>query len=498
MVWDSGEDTTVTGIGNYWDGRTTGYGAAIPGTVNGWTNQVSPNLGPDDYVSNVDETFEGWTGGGSLKVEHRFNDLTLMALSAYRKGQFRINRDLDFSPQPQASLKLFQTDEQFSQEFQLSSAANSRLKWTTGLYYFNLKSAYPDILVDLSNSVNLIALTSKSTQRAKSVAAYAQGTYEIFDRTNLTLGGRYTQERRKEEDSRTTVDFVGIPFLGIPPSTTLIVPPDSKFTDENFTYRVSLDHRFTEQLLAYASVNTGFKSGGYNTNNPGSPPFNPETLTAYEVGFKSDLLDQRLRVNLAGFYYDYKDMQVQRVATGALQIINGPKSRIYGVDADFTAVFSPEFSVTGGFAWLDTKFKNFEPPKGCPEGRLDPNGIVAIPVNENGNCSGNQVPFAADFTGSLAANYTKDLGPGSLLMSANVYYNGGYFSGPDNVIKSDSYSLFNATLKWAARAGYSVALEGRNLTDKRAFLGGGSQTNGTFTGGYVEPRRVSVVFEYQF
>ncbi len=483
ILWKPGPDTRITAIGNYWDGRNrAGYSVGAPGTVNGWTGRVNPDLG---YDTDTDLNFEldGWTAGGSLKIEHDMGDIRFMSLTAYRKANLRIDRDLDFTPSNVAILDLLQTDKQFSQELQLSSIGSSRLKWTAGVFYFNLTSAYPRILVDLSNSVNAAAITIDATQQGKSGAVYGQATYEITDGTNLTLGGRYTSERREEKNSSQFIDPVGI-------SGFLIPVADRRRTDSKFTYRVSLDHRFSDELLAYASVNTGFKSGGYNTNSPGEPAFKPESLTAYEVGLKSDLFDRRLRINLAGFYYDYKDLQVQRTGTFALIVFNGAKARIYGVDADVTASLTDNLTLTSGFALIDTKFKSFE---GCPIAQ-PMGGIPQV----TGSCTGNDVPFAAKFTASGALNYTREVASGELQASGNIYYNSGYFFESDNVLRQARYAKLGASLKWTSKDGYSISIVGRNLTDRRTLASAGSQSNGNLTSTWADPRTFSVILGMQF
>ncbi|MDX3910851.1 MAG: TonB-dependent receptor [Sphingobium sp.] len=484
LFWEPGDNTTVTAVGNYWDGRNhLGTGVVLPGTFNAWTGQQAPDYGKNDYSANIDEALNGWTAGGSLKIEHDMGGVRLMSLSAFRKVNFEITRDLDYSPQSVASLALLQTDKHFSQELQLSSIGNSPFKWVAGVFYFNLKSAYPAILVDLSGSVNAAAIAINATQRAKSWAGYAQGTYELAEGTNLTLGGRYTTERRSEVNSSQEIRIVNGPVIPI-------AYPDRSVTANKFTYRASLDHRLSEALMVYTSTTTGFKSGGYNTNAPGDPSFKPEELTAYEIGAKADVLDRRLRLNIAGFHYDYKNIQVQRVGTFALQTVNGASSRIYGIDADVTAVLSNEFTLSGGAAWLNTKFKSFP---GCPISTRD--GTVPVAI---GSCAGNALPFAAKFSGSLMALYTKRASRGEFQGSASIYYNSGYAAAADNVFRSDRYARIGATVKWTSDNNYSVSLVGRNLTNIRPLQYVGSQTNGTNTGSYLEPRTVSIVVGFNF
>jgi iron complex outermembrane receptor protein len=112
--------------------------------------------------------------------------------------------------------------------------------------------------------------------------------------------------------------------------------------------------------------NTGFKSGGFNASSPGSAPYRPETLDAYETGVKMDLLDRRVRLNAAVFYYNYNDIQVQTLVNSLADVINGAKARVTGLDADFAVQVTPEFSLTGGLGWIDPIFTSFN---NCPFSR---------------------------------------------------------------------------------------------------------------------------------
>ena len=482
LAWRPGPDTTVTLTGNYWDGNDTqGTITAYPGKISGTTGRISPDLGYNTDP-NLDYFRSGWTYGVALKVDHDFQNVRFTSISAYRKGKSLLAEDLDFTPVNVTSGALWEKHDQFSQELQLSSIGSSRLTWTAGLYYFHLKGGYPPIILGLIRDG--IVLTLYDTLTARSGAAYGQATYEILDNTHLTLGGRYTTERRADIDASQIVE---IPFLGLTIPTAF---PDRKVTANKFTYRISLDHRFSDEALAYASLNTGFKSGGYNPNAHGSPPYRPETVTAYEVGLKTDLFDKRLRFNVAGFYYDYKDIQVQKLTDASLIVENGASARIYGADVDFTAVLSRAFSLTGGVTWISPKFKKF------PSCSISsPAGGVPLTI---GACNGNQIPFAAKFTASLAANYSADLGSGKLLATANAYYNSGFTFEPDNVLKQRRYAKLGASVKWTSDRGLSVGLFGRNLTNRRTAGFAANQADGNAVISYDEPRAYGATLGYEF
>lgn len=484
LVWTPTDLTTLTLIASYWDGDDSRSASVTrPGSLSGYIpGRVAPDLGYD-IEADTDTRSTGSTKGLSVSLEHDLDWATFKSISAYREAEMRYLKDIDFTPSSLFGLDQRQEDNQFTQEFQLTSAGESRLKWTAGLYYFQSEAGYTPLALDRTN-INGTQLRLGGTQTAKSIAGYGQATYALTDSTNVTLGGRYTDETRDETDSYVDVTLVV-------PGINILTPfPDRSTDASKFTYRVSLDHRFSEQVLGYASYNTGFKSGGFNTSSPGALPYEAEELTAYEVGLKTDLLDRRLRVNGAAFYYDYSNIQVQKLTGTALTLINGAAARLYGLDLDFTAQVTNDFSLTGGVTLLSPEFEDFP---GCP---ITPQaGGVPSTV---GNCSGNQMPFASKVAGSLAGNYERRLGAGLLAASLSAYYTSGLYFEPDNVIEQGSYTKVSASLKWTSDRGYSLSAYGANLTDERTVAFAATQGTGNQTVAYAAPRTFGVTIGYAF
>src|SRR3546814_2343077 len=118
----------------------------------------------------------------------------------------------------------------------------------------------------------------------------------------------------------------------------------------------SSDLELTPDINLYASYNRGTHSSGFSIGGPGTPPYQPEVLDAYEVGLKSRLFDGVLELNMAGFYYDYSNMQVKTVLVGVTLIENAASSRIYGFDGDFTIHVTDGFSLSGGVGLQNGRF----------------------------------------------------------------------------------------------------------------------------------------------
>src|ERR1044072_6896049 len=292
-VWRPGSDTTVTLTGDYADTKGSQPDiVAAPGTLSGFVpGKVAPDLGWGSE-SNLPYRQKTWSLGTSLRIEQDLGSVNLTSTTAYRKQRYNLVEDLDFGSVDVGNLFQIQNDKQFSQEIQLSSKGSSRLQWTGGLYYFNAKSHGDPLFIGFQNfaAAGNSDYVYRVGQRAESGAVFGQATYEVLDNTRITLGGRYTKEKKTEPAG--TLDIIA------PSAPVITIPnPERSVNFSKFTYRISVDHRFSDDVLAYASFNTGFKSGGFNANSPGAAPYRPEKLKAYEIGLKSELFDRRLRLN---------------------------------------------------------------------------------------------------------------------------------------------------------------------------------------------------------
>lgn len=482
-VLTPGSRTKITIIADYSDTRDSLSANIIrPGSI----SPFAPGLQPDrkyDLLADIRPLHTLRDGGISARIEQELGDAKLTSITAYRRSKTFLQLDLDGLPQRIQNFYDRQNDQQISEELQLSSDNTSRLKWTGGVYFIDSTARYLPLFVELRD-LGISASTSDKSQ-AISVAGYGQATYAVTSNTNVTVGGRYTYEKRKELDATQLVTVLA-PGLQLPAAF-----PDRSATFKKVTWRFSIDHRFSSEVLAYASVNRGFKSGGFNISTPGAEPFRPETLDAYEVGLKTDLLDRHLRVNVAGFYYDYKDVQVPKYVSGSIAIINGAKARSYGADADITAVLSDRFSLVASASVLSSTYRDFP---GCPISAP----LGGVPITE-GSCKGNHLPLAAKLTTSLAADYTVPLGDGKLSFNGNILYNDGYPLDSDNVIKQRHYAQLGSSVRWTPGAG-SFSLTGfvKNLTNKRVYTYGASQANGTQFIIYAEPRVYGITAGYHF
>ena len=488
IVFEPSEDTKATLAFDFANAGGSLYSFHLPQGSNPAppTGPAYNSSNPLDIDADSDTANSVKSGGLSLTFDQGLGAVRLRSITAYRRLAFDEVFDLDVTPTPFEVLEVHERDRQFSEELQLQSAEHSAFNWTAGLYYFNALDQYAPqtVLIFLPSPVPYLhSISTTSVQRIKALAGFAQADYEILPQTTLTVGVRYSHERRELEGVQTLTLDTGFPIA--------VVPASASKSFGKPTFRVSLAHHFTPDSQAYVSFNRGFKSGGFNAGTISDPPFDQEILDAYEVGYKSELLDRRVRFNAAGFYYNYKNIQIQKVENGALGIVNGAAARLFGADADISARVYSTLTLTLGATYLNTKFTSFPiAPISSPDG--------GVPVTF-GSAAGNQLPLAPHFTGTLSADYTYRLSKGSLLADATVSYNSGFVWQPDNFFKQGSYKVINAQLKWLdEREKLSFAIWGHNLSNTYYETNSADFAFGNRLVSYAPPRTYGFTAGYKY
>jgi iron complex outermembrane receptor protein len=460
-LWTPSDATSVRASVDYTKTETT-VGLSrqpAPGSLTLLTGLGPPGDIYDD-LSNIENNEEIEAVGAALKISHSFDAVDFVSITGYRDTDTDIAFDQDNTPLPLVNAPIFYKTEQFSQELQLLSTDSERFDWILGVYYLDLDFDYELQLNGLAFSTPPpggpgvgCCDDRHSRQTVKSYAGYAQGTLAVGDASNITAGIRYTSDER---EFRGTDSFTEIGLV-IPSSA----PP--KVTQEEPTWRLSFDHRFSDELLMFASYNRGFKSGLYNMVNLAQPAVESEIVDAYEVGFKSDLADDRVRLNGAVFFYNYDDLQIQVINAGLTVLDNAAKAEVMGAELELQAAPTDNLRVYVGLAYLDTEFTEF------PNAQLS-TPRDAFPFGNDvttGSAEGNELVRAPDFNGSLAINYDIPTSNGTWGINGSYVYTGSFFWEPDNRRDEDAYGLLNAQLGWRSPSeAVHVYLFGRNLTDE--------------------------------
>ena len=466
------------------------------------TNSLLTGEAPLDNVYDsktsmpVDNSVE--TSGQSLTMAWDINaNWTLKAITAKREGVTDTNIDFDSTIRPSLDVPAFYEDEQTSNELQLLFN-NDKFKFASGLYSFtgDACGAFGTVLVAGLG----VTIENGGCVNTDSIAAYAQGTYQVNDQWSFTLGGRYTQDDKDAAVYR----YV---YLGykLPRDTANKIGVQSDFTgDESFNHfspRVGFEYQADDNMMMYGSYTDGFKSGGFDMRgnqsvNPNAgDPYQPETVDTFELGVKSELWDRRLRLNAALFTSAYDDMQVtvQRAVnnTVASQVLNAASADINGLELEAVAVASDALQFNLVLGYTDAKFNEV----------MFYDAVTKTTTDVSGLWSFANTP---ELTGTLGTKYTTALLGGELVFNANLYHRSEtqIFELP-SVLDFGGYTLFNAGATWYDASGnWDVSLQGRNLGNKETRIAGynfpllaGEQT---ITAYYGDPRTVSLTVGYRF
>jgi len=451
------EDLKISFL-NLYDHHTGSYGLAYRNandgsrTIDGATSFSHNFYDVDDNIQPESVSVFYLT---ALHVDYNLGPAKVASITAYQDVNKGYQYDSDGTAVADINVNFNQFERTFSQEFHLSSPDSADiLTWLAGLYYFHDESGYDPF--GLSGAgLGPIVLSKEATQDTASYAVFGQATYQFLPKTNLTIGLRYTSDHREA----LAVDNTNLGLL------------DPALRESNSvgkpTWRIALDHRFEDETMIYGSYNRGFKSGEYNLAafpSTGTTVVKPETLDDFELGVKSQLFDNRLRLNADAFYYIYKNMQFSAYEGTEDLLLNAASSRIYGLDLDFQAALITNLSISGGLEALHATFTSFPTAPITTEPQL---GNIEMP----GDAAGNDLEKAPPVVVNTAINYRVPLATAGALESSVIYYfNDGFFWAPDNRVRQPSYSLVNVSFGWVDPSSrYRVTLWANNLFGKEYF-----------------------------
>ena len=314
----------------------------------------------------------------SLDVRYELTDsLTLRSITAYRDLTTSFARDGDHSPILVSEFRDELDQRQVTQEVQLlGTSFGERLDWILGAFYFD----------ERGRNVNLLRFTSSDFQSGgdygnRSYAGFAQGTFALTDKLGVTAGVRYTRDEKSfPPDQFITANRLGfLPPFDAPifqPGVRILPQVKAERTFEEFTPSANLSYAWTDDLLTYASYSRGFKSGGFSQRvfppiipgvttpitNPVDviPAFDPETVNAYELGFKLTAFDGRVTLNGAGYRTDYQDLQIQVFTSVAPVFENAASATITGFELELQARPGAGFVVEGAVGLTDAGYDEID------------------------------------------------------------------------------------------------------------------------------------------
>ena len=426
------------------------------------TGEIYPN------VSAVD------SDGIALNIDGKLADnLSIQSITAYRNMRADYSNDQEggnpFSNRLNYNHMRYH---QFSQELRLSGTVGSLADWTVGGYYFDsynnlanrIASSAAGVL-DILNApafpLNNVNNNDRVDNSSKSVFGHL--VVHATDSLNFIGGIRYTKDE-KTYQFRQFRAWTDIPA----PNNGL----SAEFKGDHVDYRLGVDYRFNRDLMVYAQWSTGYKGGGTNPR-PINPTqivsFNPEFLDSYEVGFKSDLFDRTLRLNMAAFYSKYKDIilvdsqaccgndPANPPAPFGIVPRNAGDATIKGLEAEINWEPVDRLIFTAGGGLLDFKYTSLTGLIGGPAPGVDP--FIT--------------PYTAKFNANAGISYGIELSDGSILTPrVDMTHQGRMYSESNDAATSliKAFTLFNAAIAWKSQdKNWTASLNVTNLGNKTYY-----------------------------
>ena len=447
-----GEDTRLTLSGTYIRPNDSRAGAfrLLQGTT-AITGETYPGF--YDVQSNVSDPVNHQRHyDGNLKLEHDMDWGTLVSISSYQYSWSRWRYDVDAISADLLRADVIVRDRGYTQEFQILSPRDQRVEWIGGLFYLHANSTFDPGYAYLNG---FQATTIDGGQKTDSIAGFGQATVEVVPKLRLTLGARYTSDKRK-------IDAANI--SAIPALLPSAERKDDK-TFNKFTYRAAIDYKITPDVLAYASVTTGFKAGRFATDQILQPPLDPEELTAYETGVKTQLFDNHVQLNASAFYYDYKDLQ-QSVLTGTtIEEINAGKAEIKGVDVDMNIVPVHNLWLQAAVSYLDAKYTSFP---GAPLYTPIPTGGYSTSPFD---AKDNYLTRSPKWNALFSASYTIESAAGNLTLASSYNMRTKFYWDFQNSTKEKGDDTVNASATWISPSEkFEIGLWGKNLLDQNRHV----------------------------
>jgi iron complex outermembrane receptor protein len=428
-------------------------------------------LGP--FVAPSANQVDGWGVSGIIDYELSPN-LSIKSITGYRKYFSQSGSDNDNSPimMIQDNSKFFHN--QFSQELRLSGKfVDDTVHFTLGGYYYDAATRY-DARIHTAfsgfcpNATPCFSFINDDTASLTSYAGFANVAWDVTDRLSVEGGVRVTNEKKDYAFGRLNPDGLGV-FLPLASLNNFVGKYKETITD----FRAAASYKIADDKMIYAQFATGFKGGGIAPrpyNELQVRPFGAEKLKSYEIGFKADFLDRRVRVNGNVFYMDYKgyqgtpticldsnDQQLPPATRGPFcgQYLNIGDAEVKGFELEWTIKPVDGLTFDGSWSLTDFKFTSITYP------------TTTIRV-------GARRPGIGQWKWSAGAQYQANLGNlGTLTPRVDVAYTPGYCGDFDCFPNSkvEKYTLVNARLTFETLdKDWSLALEATNLFNKYYYL----------------------------
>ena len=453
--------------------------ANIAGTTSGCANAntIALNQNTSTMPTYSNHDIYGFSGTVDWQIS---DNLEIKSITAYRNVDSTFGHDGDGTPFFLSWVRdEIYVQEQFTQEIHLQgTAVNDRLQWIIGGFYFTEDG-------NNYNPVDFASIDIESGAKFdhESIAGFAQGTFDVTDKLHITAGVRYTDDTKDfivTSDGMNSTPGVHFPMgnsgvVNIQSAVPAFAPPGilvkliadgtTTLKADDWTPMANISYDWNDDLMTYFTYSEGFKSGGVQQRNAGvfggaAPTYDPEFVESFEVGFKYNHPNGNFVLNVAAFYADYTDIQLETLAPEGIapQLDNAGEAEIKG------------FELESRWSPLDTLFLE------VALGHLDAVITKSDPTvfNTGGPAKGDRLPQVPRW--SLAASLIKEFGlgdMGTIIARVDYNYRTKVFFDPANDPGSvmQSHGLMNASVGWdSANDKYSLIFHANNIFDKRRII----------------------------
>jgi outer membrane receptor protein involved in Fe transport len=519
-----------------------------PWSVDTELNYIADNNG---HFSNNE------VNNSTLTVDWDLEGLTLTSVTGYVDYEFTESCDCDFTGAPVFDAGRQEEYQQLSQEFRVTSDLGSNFDYIAGLFFQNTDLTYADQIqlpdpTVVNTALGLLGAGAlqpfapgSSTDRTfnqegEVIALFAQGTWSVSEALRLTVGGRYTEEKKdanRQQRHKANATFGGqyMPAVTADPvsgaynvlygifAIEAYDQINGKLDDSSFSPVVTMEWDANPDTMVYATWTKGYKSGGFDARSNGHPDasvnnglksgaaitgsweFANEEATSVELGSKMSLADGAAELSVAWYMTDYTDLQVSQFdGTLGFNVTNAGEAKVKGIEADGRWALTDNITLTGSVAYLDFNYEKF-PNSQCYFQQEDTDGDKLC------DAGGKRKEFTPELQANLGAAWASEMSNGlELNASLDVSFMDEYLyaANLDPRSKQDAYSMVNARIALAGSEGaWELALLGRNLTDETVInFGGNTPLGGTLTGGagnsyyaFVNrPRNIALQVNYSF
>lgn len=457
------------------------------------------NVAAEGDLSNYTE--EEWsevdTDLTALNIEYQWGEYTVNSVTGWANSEVNELNPSAATPIPQANTMQEEDFESFSQELRITSPTGNTIEWLAGLYYeesdydlteqINVNDYYLLAPFATGSFGSFLGFNPKVVQdfeqEAETWAVFGQATWNISDTFRATLGLRYSEEEK--EAAQTYVTDLPRPFdLAFGAENHEI--PTQKYEQDDWSPSLNLQWDINQDIMLYASGSIGYKSGGFDAriSNDGIVDgqidqealeekfeFDQEKATTYELGFKSVWLDGSAELNGALFYTEYEDLQFSIFDGGlAFQVDNAAGVDLTGFEFEGRWQLSENLYLSGGGAWLDFEYTDFEDgPCDIYQQTAQGGSLVGCTTDRTGDVGPNTPEFSfnatLDWRRAISANLELQLG-------GTAVYEDSFYVAPDldPLLEQDAYTKLNLRAGLNSLNGnWSIAIIANNVTDEETF-----------------------------